>query len=86
MKGTEARNRQAKRLVAIRKELKSLRASVIRAHANCTANYVQSDSEMKFRTARVLTTALNNSPHCLKLLGYFPEKIPMPERKVEESA
>lgn len=81
-KGTEARNRQAQRIKAMRKELKVLRDATIRAHANSTAHYIQSDTEMKFRTARVLTNALNRSEYCLKLLGYYPNPVPMPTKSV----
>ncbi|MCY9874026.1 hypothetical protein [Vibrio barjaei] len=82
MKGSEARNRQAARLRAMRSELKALRAGVVRAHANCTANYVQTDTEMRRRAGRVLAAAINKSKLCLRQLGYYPGSMPVDNKVV----
>lgn len=67
-----SRQKVAAKIRAERKELRELREAVVMAHASCTANYVQSDTEMRRRAGNRLAKAINKSELCRKVLGLFP--------------
>jgi hypothetical protein len=71
-----SRQKLARQLLAMRRELKVLRDGTIMAHGFCCEMFVQSDKEMRRRARVRLARSMNQSEYCRRALGYQNTSIP----------